>query len=182
MPLVQAVLAAGAPRDRLGYRTLRKLGALDPAIEAVTGFTRYRIDGDPLGEQAMISVVDRGGIGRDLESRTERNPRLRGTKRRVAVERDVMAARGRSDGRTLVFVPEVKGSETTGITLLHVRWVDRLPAASARSVLDGYGRYGALVDAVTETEPTFRDDLLASIDVADLLTESIQRLADRWHS
>jgi glucosamine--fructose-6-phosphate aminotransferase (isomerizing) len=182
VPLVQAVLAAGAPRDRLGYRTLRKLGALDPAVEAVTGFTRYRIDGDPLGEQAMISVVDRGGIGRDLESRTERNPRLRGTKRRVAVERDVMAARGRSDGRTLVFVPEVKGSETTGITLLHVRWVDRLPAASARSVLDGYGRYGALVDAVTETEPTFRDDLLASIDVADLLTESIQRLADRWHS
>ena len=76
----------------------------------------------------------------------------------------------------------MKGSETTGITLLHVRLHDRLPAASARSVLEGYGRYGALVDAVTETEPTFRDDLLASIDVADLLTESIQRLADRWHS
>ena len=72
----------------------------------------------------------------------------------------MIAARGRADGRTLVFVPEVKGSETTGITLLHVRWVDRLPAAAARGVLDGYGRYGALVDAVTETEPTFRDDLL----------------------
>ncbi len=180
--LVQAVLDAGAPRDRLGYRTLRKLGALDPAIDAVTGFTRYRIDGDPAADQAIISVVDRGGIGRDLESRTERNPRLRGTKRRVAVEREVIAARGRADGRTLVFVPEVKGSETTGITLLHVRWVDRMPAAAARSMLEGYERYGALVDAVTETEPTFRDDLLASIDVADLLTEPIQRLADRWRS
>jgi glucosamine--fructose-6-phosphate aminotransferase (isomerizing) len=182
VPLVQAVLAAGAPRDRLGYRTLRKLGALDPAVESVTGYTRYRIDGDPLGDQGMIAVVDRGGIGRDLESRTERNPRLRGAKRRVAVERDVMAARGRADGRTLVFVPEVKGSDTTGITLLHVRFVERLPAAAARGVLEGYGRYGALVDAVTETEPTFRDDLLASIDVVDLLTESIQRLADRWRS
>ena len=182
VPLVQAVLAAGAPRDRLGYRTLRTLAALDPAIDAVIGFTRYRIDGDPTADQAIIAVVDRGGIGRDLASRTERNPRLRGTKRRVAVEREVMAARGRSDGRTLVIVPEVKGSDATGITLLHVRWVDRLPAATARSVLQGYGRYGALVDAVTETEPTFRDDLLGSIDVVDLLTESIQRLADRWRS
>ncbi len=182
VPLVQAVLDAGAPRDRLGYRALRKLGALDPAVDAVIGFTRYRIDGDPAADQAMIAVVDRGGIGRDLESRTERNPRLRGTKRRVAVERDVMAAKGRADGRTIVFVPEAKGSETTGITLLHVRWVDRLPAAAARGVLEGYGRYGALVDAVTETEPTFRDDLLASIDIVDLLTEPIQRLADRWRS
>ncbi len=182
VPLVQAVLAAGAPRDRLGYRTLRKLGALDPAVDAVTGFTRYRIDGDPLGEQAMISVVDRGGIGRDLESRTERNPRLRGTKRRVAVERDVMAARGRSDGRTLVFVPEVKALRDDGHHAV-ARAVGRPAAGRIRgSVLDGYGRYGALVDAVTETEPTFREDLLASIDVADLLTEPIQRLADRWHS
>ena len=139
VPLVQAVLDAGAPRDRLSYRTLRKLAALDPAVDAVTGFTRYRVDGDVAGDLATISVVDRGGIGRDLVSRTERNSQLRGTKRRIAVEREVVAARGRSDGRTLVFVPEVKGSETTGITLLHVRWVDRLSAAAARGVLDGYG-------------------------------------------
>ena len=54
---------------------------------------------------------------------------------------------------------------------------------SLRTILQGYrGRYNALKDVVTETEPTFRDDLLASIDVVDLLTESIQRLADRWRS
>ena len=131
----------------------------------------------------MIAVVDRGGIGRDLESRTERNPRLRGTKRRVAIEREVMAARGpirraharvRAGGQGLARRPASRCSTSASI--------DRLPAATARSVLDGYGRYGALVDAVTETEPTFRDDLLASIDVADLLTGSIQRLADRWRS
>jgi glucosamine--fructose-6-phosphate aminotransferase (isomerizing) len=93
-----------------------------------------------------------------------------------------MEARGRSDGRTLIFVPEVKGSETTGITLLHVRFADRLPVAAARGVLDGYGRYAALVDAVTETEPNFRDDLLGTIDMVDLLTEAMTRLADRWRS
>ena len=41
------MLAAGAGRDRIGYRALKQLAALDPAVEAVTGFTRYRVDGDP---------------------------------------------------------------------------------------------------------------------------------------
>ena len=41
-------------------------------------------------------------------SRAERNPALRGTKHRVASEREVLVARGRSDGRTVIFVPEVK--------------------------------------------------------------------------
>ena len=39
-----------------------------------------------------------------------------------------------------------------------------------------------LRDAVTETEPTFRDDLLADIPVDELLTEPINELADRWRT
>ena len=35
---------------RLSYRTLKVLADLDPAVAAVTGFTRYRIDGDPAGD------------------------------------------------------------------------------------------------------------------------------------
>ena len=59
----------------------------------------------------------------------------------------------------------------------------RLPAATARGVLQGYrNRYAVLRDAVQETEPTFREDLLAEIPVVELLTEPISTLADRWHS
>ena len=48
-------------------------------------------------------------------------------------------------------------------------------------VLQGYqGRYGALRDAVTETEPTFDDARLADLDLVDLLTEPVYVLADRW--
>ncbi len=51
-----------------------------------------------------------------------------------------------------------------------------------RGVLEAYqGRYGALKDAVTETEPTFDDAVLARIPVVDLLTEPVYVLADRWH-
>ena len=128
-------------------------------------------------------MVDRGGIARDLPSRTDRSPELRGTKHRVANEREVLVARGRSDGRPIVIVPEVKDGQSTGLTLLHVRFADRLPAATARGVLQGYrNRYAVLRDAVLETEPTFRDDLLADIPVVDLLTEPINQLADRWRT
>ena len=46
--------------------------------------------------------------------------------------------------------------------------------------LDQHFQHIALRDAVTETEPAFREDLLADQPVVDLLTEAIQPLADRW--
>ena len=61
-PLVRAVLAAGAPRDGLSYRALRTLVDLDPTIEEVTGYTRYRIEGDLAHDTATLHVVDRGGV------------------------------------------------------------------------------------------------------------------------
>jgi glucosamine--fructose-6-phosphate aminotransferase (isomerizing) len=106
---------------------------------------------------------------------------LRGTKHQVALERRVFVARGRSDGRSVVIVPELRDNVTTGLTLLQVRFSDRLSAGAARGVLQGYrNRYSALRDAVVETEDTFREDLLGEQDVADLLTLPINDLADRW--
>jgi glutamine---fructose-6-phosphate transaminase (isomerizing) len=180
--LVQSVLTAGAGRDRLTYRTLKVLADLDPAIESVVGFTRYRIEGDP-AHDAVISIVDRGGLSQDVPSRVERNANLVGTKRRVASDREVLVARGRSDGRTVILVPEVKGTTCTGITLLHVLFHDRLPAAIMRGVLQGYDRrYDRLVDWVSETEGTFRDDRLAELSVADLLILPISETADHWRT
>jgi glucosamine--fructose-6-phosphate aminotransferase (isomerizing) len=180
-PLVRALLDAGAPRDRLTYKVLRTLSDLDPAVAEVTGWIRYEVDGDPEEGEVPVAVVDRGGIARDIPSRADRVGVLRGTKHTVAVERQVFVTRGRVDGRTVVIVPETKDDRTTGITLLHVRFQDRLPVATARGALSGYrNRYAALRDAVLETEPTFREDLLGDLPTVDLLVEPIRTLADRW--
>ena len=177
-PLIQAVLTAGAPRDRLSYSTLRALADLSAAVVEVRGHTRYRLDG-----LDTIAVVDQGGIAAGIVSRTAASPALTGSKHRVAVERRVLAARGRHDGRTVVFVPEVASGSTVGITLLHVRFAESLPAAVARGVLQGYhNRYSELRDAVTETEPDFDEERLAGIAPVDLLTSPIGDLADRWRS
>ncbi len=173
--LVQATLQAGAGRDVLSYRTLKVLADLDPAVAEVTGYTRYAIDDD------TITIVDRSGISRDLQSRVDSDSRLVGTKHRVAESREVLVARGRRDQRTVIFVPEVKAGTCTGITLLHVRLHDRLDAATMRSVLQGYdNRYARLVDWVSETEGEFDEAKLAELPVADALIEPISDTADRW--
>jgi glucosamine--fructose-6-phosphate aminotransferase (isomerizing) len=179
IPLVKATLAAGAAPDTLGYRALRTLGALDRAVAEVLGYTRYRIDWPDAGP--TISVVDQAGIARELPSRTTRDPRLRGTKHRATDEREVTVARGASDGRTVVIVPEAKDQQVTGMTLLQVRFHDILPAGEAKGVLSGYRtRYAALSDAVTETEPVFDDTRLGAEPIVDLLTEPVYELAKRW--
>ncbi|HET9078857.1 MAG TPA: SIS domain-containing protein [Acidimicrobiales bacterium] len=182
IPLVKATLSAGAAPDTLGYRALRTLGALDEAVEEVLGYTRYKIDWTVPGRPAA-EVIDQGGIARNLPSRTASNPLLRGTKHRAAEEKEVTVARGASDGRTVILIPEVKGIQVTGMTLLHVRFSEMLGADAAKRVLSGYRtRYSALSDAVTETEPAFDDARLGREPIVDLLTEPVYALAARWRS
>ena len=183
VPLVRELLDAGAVRAQLGYDTLRAVAALDPAVARVTGFTRYRIEGEAGDEAAKLAVLAKGGISERLVSRAEQDHRLRGTKQLVAIERQVLVARGRSDGRTVLLVPEVAGGHVTGLTLLHVDFHERLPAARARTVLEGYrSRLAALRSAVTETEPAFDEALLGELPVASLVTDPVEALADRWRS
>jgi glutamine---fructose-6-phosphate transaminase (isomerizing) len=180
-PLVRALLEAGASRDHFGYRDLRALAGLDVAVTEVLGSTRYRIDGNLETGTAQIHVVDQRGIAKTLRSRTAQNPLLKGTKHLVAMEKQCMVAKGRSDDRTVILVPEVHQNRTVGLTLLHARFHENLDKGALRSVLGGYrNRYAALADAVTETEPTFDENVLETISVVDLLCEPIYSLADRW--
>ena len=177
--LIKLVLAAGPSRDHLSYSTLRTLLAVSPAVTDVIGSTRYRVDGNPR-EGATLHVLDKSGLAVGLRSRTEDDPTLRGTKRRVAVEREPIVTVG-TDGRVVLIVPEVKDSQTVGLTLCHLALNDHLDAGDARTLLTGYrNRYRQLVDYVTEREPTFRDDLLASVPVIELLSAGITRLAQYW--
>jgi glucosamine--fructose-6-phosphate aminotransferase (isomerizing) len=181
VPLVQEALATGAGRDRIGYKALRTLAELDPAVAAVQGYSRYSVEGDVAGGTATIHRIDSGGIARDLPSRTDTDPTLRGTKRRAAFEREVTVSRSSHDGRTTVIIPETKDNQVTGITLLQVELADRLPAATAREVLTGYrNRYHALVDAVTEQQPSFDDAVLGEVPFVDLLVEPVHVLAAHW--
>jgi glutamine---fructose-6-phosphate transaminase (isomerizing) len=184
LPLVKEILRVGLRSDDVGYRALRTLAALDPAVEEVVGYTRYAITGDVAKGQGSISVIDRGGIAVDIPSRTESDPTLRGTKRAAVAKGEVEVTVGRSDGRPVLLVPERKGQTPAGLTLLHVRFRPSLQAEIARGVLKGYreARYQSLVAAVTETEREFDTEVLATLTMPELLVEPVLSLAERWRS
>ena len=165
------------------YEILKVLAALDIAVESVLGYTRYAVAGDPDSTESTITIVDRGGLARELSSRVEMNPTLVGTKRRVAAEQELLVARGRKDARTVILVPEVHGSVTVGITLLHVAFRQQLSPAAARQVLQGYDRrYDRLVDWVTETEGSFREERLGEVSIEDLLILPVSESANLWRT
>ncbi len=179
--LIKDVLKTGTPRDALTYRTLRTLAAISPAVDSTVGYTRYAIHGRP-DEDASLHVSDKGGIATGIASRVEKDPTLRGTKHRVAVERAPIVTVG-SDGRVVLIVPETKNGIAVGLTLCHLTLNEDLGAATARSVLQGYrNRYSALVDVVTESAPSFREDLLAELSTVDLLTAPISEIAKLWQT
>jgi len=178
-PVVHAMLEVGADRDCVSTRDLRTLAELSPAIDAVLGATRYAIDGE--GDDRVVRIANRSGISRDMVSRTDKDPALRGTKHLVADQKQMLVAQGRSDGRTVILVPETVGGTTRHLTLIHVRTVETLPVDALRGVLGSYrNRWNALRDAVLETEADFRADVLERIPVVALLTDSIHALAERW--
>ncbi|MGA2928104.1 MAG: SIS domain-containing protein, partial [Solirubrobacteraceae bacterium] len=179
--LVGSVLEAGGTRAALSYVNLRTLAALNGAVREVTGYSRYRIDRSPERPDASITMVDQAGSVSGVDSRTKADSTLRGTKKIVADERQVLVSRGRSDGRLVVFVPEVTGGVSTGMVLLHVALHERLESKRMRRVLDGYRkRLSGLASAVIESENEFDERRLAEIGVEALLTEPISVLADRW--
>jgi glucosamine--fructose-6-phosphate aminotransferase (isomerizing) len=183
VPLVTAALHAGADRERLSYLNLRTLAALNAAVLEVTGYSRYEIDNASARQEASITLVGQGGSVTGARSRTDADHTLRGTKKIVADERQVLVARGRSDGRLVVFVPEVASGATTNMVLLHVVLHELLDANRMRRVLDGYSRrLELLASAVIESQNTFEDQRLGEIGVERLLTEPISVLADRWAS
>ena len=99
-------------------------------------------------------------------------------------EREVLVARGRSDGRTVILVPEVKAGTCTGHHAA-ARALPRPPrraddarrAAGLRPPLRPPRRLG---DGDRGRVPT--TDLLGELPVADLLIEPISDTADHWRS
>ena len=179
--LVQAVLAAGAPRERLGYTTLRSLAALDPAVES----------GD------RVHPLRGGGrSGRQHRDHRDRRPRRRLAQRPVTGRAQPAPPGDEAPGRHGARAAGGPGSQRRpdrparargqGIAVHRhhprARRVRRPPERTvARAVLQGWDRrYDRLVDWVTETEGGFRDDLLAEIPVIDLLTVPVSDLAERW--
>ena len=108
-PLVRGGAGRRAPpATGSSYRALRTLAGLDPAVEEVTGYTRYRIEGSCRGT-ATIHVLDkRRRRGRTSRPAPTSDPALKGTKHRAASSGRSRSAAAAATAARSVLVPETK--------------------------------------------------------------------------
>jgi glucosamine--fructose-6-phosphate aminotransferase (isomerizing) len=156
--LVDGLRDAGVDVRNLGFAALDILRSLAGVVGRTTGMTRYAIDRDAVDERQLRVTVKRGSAA-DLPSRADAGGPLTGQKR-LAVEQQLpMLTRGRSDGRTVVMVPERVAGTSQAITLLHVELLPTAPGDRVRRAVQANGdRADQIVAAVTEVLPGFPVD------------------------
>jgi glucosamine--fructose-6-phosphate aminotransferase (isomerizing) len=179
-PLIQHLVSLGVDLQALNYATLDALRAWAPVLATPMGATRYRFS-EEQGTPAL-QVVSQTGTSEGLASRyLDRTPPS-GSKRRVLQTRVPRLIRGAFDGRLVLLVPEVAGSDTTGLTLLHVSTVSSAAPETLLRALRVGGREQDLSAALAERGHSLDLTRLGPDPVELLLTASVEHLVEKLSS
>lgn len=177
-----AVTRAGIKADQLSFKVINTLEGIASAVKRVVGFTMYRCENfDALGlpdENTTLKVEKKAGIARKLVSRTDKDPRLRGTKRSVVEHGRVFFGMGASDLRSIIIFPVMEKGIRRFVFLVHVDINQKLSLADKIGILKSYNNmYEEIRDAIMEVLPEWNDNLLAKISLKDLLSYAPRTIA-----
>jgi glucosamine--fructose-6-phosphate aminotransferase (isomerizing) len=161
---------------------LELLRAITPLVEKVEGATFYEIQnlsdrGIPIDSSVCIRKGSTG-IARELSSRTEKNPKLKGTKWLCIKERSLFIGIGGRDGRKIAVVPLASPSSedltVAGLLLFHLSFKARQSSEDLVRALKKYkSQYDRIVAAATEQDIKWNDDILLEMPAIRLFDESL---------
>jgi glucosamine--fructose-6-phosphate aminotransferase (isomerizing) len=176
-----ALAELGFKAENLTQRDVLTIKRLQPAVEAVRGYTQYRLEG--LDEDGMptdastISVERRGGLAEGMKSRAENGAPLMGSKRTLVKNREVFAGGGRSDGASIFIIPLLGAGYTLErLLLFHVDFAEGLSVAQKREVLGE--KLPEIRNILNEENLAWRDDYIRDIPMKFLLGEAAEVIAD----
>ncbi len=176
-----ALAALGFAAENLTQKNVLAIKRLQPAVEAVRGYTQYRLDGldeDGLPTDAsMISVERRGGLAEGMSSRAETGAPLMGSKRTIVKNREVYAGSGRSDGASILIIP-LLGTRYTHerLLLFHVDFAEGLSFAQKSEVLGE--KLLEIRNILNEENLAWRDEYIRDIPMKVLLGDAAEVIAD----
>jgi glucosamine--fructose-6-phosphate aminotransferase (isomerizing) len=178
--IFEALAQLGFTAENLTQKVILSIKRLQPAIEAVRGYTQYHLDGldeDGLPTDAsMISVERRGGVAEGMRSRAEKGAPLMGSKRTIAKNGDVYAGGGRSDGASIVIIPLLgSGYSLERLLLFHVSFAESMGVTQKREVLGE--KLHEIQNILNEEDLAWRDDYIRDIPLKSLLGEAAEVIA-----
>jgi glucosamine--fructose-6-phosphate aminotransferase (isomerizing) len=176
-----ALAELGFGAENLTQKDVLTIKRLQPAVEAVRGYTQYRLEGlDEDGlptEASRISVERRGGLAEGMKSRAENGAPLMGSKRTIVKNREVYAGGGRSDGASILIIPLLGAGYTLErLLLFHVDFAEGLGVARKREVLGE--KLLEIQNILNEENLAWKVDYIRDIPMKFLLGEAAEVVAD----
>jgi len=178
--LFDSLAELGFGAENLTQKAVLAIKRLQPAVEAVRGYTQYRLEGldeDGLPTDAsMISVERRGGIAEGMKSRAETGAPLMGSKRTIVKNRELYAGGGRSDGASIILIPLLgTGYALERLLLFHVDFAESLDVAQKREVLGE--KLLEIQNILNEENLAWDDGYIRDIPLKFLLGEAAEVIA-----
>jgi glucosamine--fructose-6-phosphate aminotransferase (isomerizing) len=176
-----ALAERGFTAENLSQKNVLAIKRLQPAVEAVRGYTQYRLEGlDEDGlptDGSRISVERRGGLAEGMRSRAEKGAPLMGSKRTIVNNGEVYAGEGRSDGASILIIPLLgAGYALERLLLFHVGFAEALSIALKREVLGE--KFLEVQNILNEENIAWRDEYIRDIPMKFLLGEAAEVIAD----
>ncbi len=158
---------------------------LQHVVSEIKGATYYRIDGlNLLGEpteESTIAVAERRGSCLDIETRVEKDKRLKGTKRIIVRQGNVYIGKGRRDGRSILIIPVISASPSISsriehLLLLHIGF--RAEVALADKIKALGGKHEHIKNIVQENNIAWDDGYLNRVDIEELFGRSAEKIGE----
>jgi glucosamine--fructose-6-phosphate aminotransferase (isomerizing) len=177
--------------NQLSRYNIALLTAVTPLLSKVEGATLYEITnlsdrGLPL-ENSVCRRINSTGIAKDIPSRTDTDPGLKGTKWLCIKERSLFIGQGGKDGRSIAVIPLAPSSADdmtrAELLLLHVSFKEAPAAKELATALKQYKhQYDRIVAAATERDIQWNDSLLKKTSVIQLFDETLSGIVKTFET
>jgi len=183
--LFDALTAYGMSLSRLTNSNVVVLKNVQEIVAGIKGAILYEVDrlsllGEPTDE-TTIAILKKDGVLAAIPSRVETDNHLKGTKKIIVREGNVYIGRGRKDDRSIVIVPVLSSSASTGgmiryILLLNIAFKEDAPLLSKKKALGG--KCERIKNIVQESNVVWQDNFLELLDIKDLFGLSAEKIAE----
>ncbi len=158
---------------------------LQKIVSNINGYILYKVDklnlmGKPV-DNTTISIVDKGGILKQIPSRVEKDDVLRGTKRTIIIQGNVYIAKGRKDDRNILVIPIISSSASQPnwierILLLNISFKKNTPLSTKIKALGP--KFEFLKNIVQESIPVWKDEYIDLVATHVLFGRSAEKTGE----
>ena len=171
--------------DQLTPKNVIVLRNLQNVVDSIDGSILYKVSGlNVLGEptdETHLEVIEKQGTSQDLDSRFERDKKLKGIKKIIVRQGNVFIGKGRVDHRKFLVIPIISISPQTPNVIEHILLLN----ISLKQDVNLQTKIKALGDKkehikniVQESNVVWKNEFLDLLPVDDLFGQSAEKIAE----